>query len=178
VHVHNLHSGPQLLLSIIHQNFWVLGGKRLAKQVYQKCLKCFRVRPKGVEQLMGDLPKDRVSISRPFHVVGVDLAGPFQLTFKYKRSKIQYKSYVVLFICFATKAVHLEIVQNLTSQDFIACLKRFMARRGKPYKIWSDNGTNFVGANNELIELREFWKEEEKSEVVKSFCSDEGSTRT
>ena len=62
--------------------------------------------------------------------------------------------YISLFVCFATKAIHLEIVSNLTTEACIAALKRFVARRGVPAAIFSDNGTNFIGARNELIQLK------------------------
>lgn len=66
------------------------------------------------------------------------------------------KKYVSLFICFITRAVHLELVSVLSTESFLAALRRFVGRRGKPHRILSDNGTNFVGANNEMARLREF----------------------
>ena len=69
------------------------------------------------------------------------------------------------------KAVHLELVSDLTSEAFIACLRRFIARRGKPSHIWSDHGTNFVGANRELKELVEFLSEQKNAKKVSEFCS-------
>jgi hypothetical protein len=85
----NLHCAPQLLLSFINQRFWVIGGKSLAKRTFQKCIKCFRVHPRGMQQIIGDLPADRLTPSRAFYVSGVDLAGPISLTLKYKRGKIE-----------------------------------------------------------------------------------------
>jgi len=60
------------------------------------------------------------------------------------------KAWIAIFICFSTKAIHIEVVEDLTSNSFIATLRRFMSRRGKPAEIWSGNGTNFVGAQREL----------------------------
>lgn len=91
-----------------------------------------------------------------FHSTSVDYAGPFHLKDRLGRGAKIYKAYIRLFVCFATKALHLEIVTDLTTEAFIATLKRFIARRGKPLHVFSDNGTNFAGANNELKRLIDF----------------------
>ena len=70
-----------------------------------------------------------------------------------QEARSRFKCYVALFICLSTKAVHLELVRDLTTQAFIAALRRFTARRGKCANIYSDNATNFVGTKNELDEL-------------------------
>ncbi|XP_072400732.1 uncharacterized protein [Diabrotica undecimpunctata] len=107
---------------------------------------------------MGDLPAARVTPTLPFSVIGVDYAGPFVLKTKRGRNSSSYKAYVYLFVCLAVKANHLEFVTDLTAQSFLDVLKRFIARRGKPAQIMSDNGTNFVGSNNKLQELSKFLK--------------------
>ena len=116
---------------------------------------------------MGDLPLERVKPSKPFTHVGVDFAGPFELR-KSKRANKSEKVYLCLFVCFATKAIHLEIVTSLSTPDFIACLRGFIARRGLPSDFFSDNGRNFVGASNELRKLLEFVK----TENVKNFVAE------
>ncbi|XP_011174545.2 uncharacterized protein LOC105206774 [Solenopsis invicta] len=106
--------------------------------------------------------------TRPFMVTGVDYAGPFQLRESRRRGRFHVsKSYVALFICFSTKAVHLEVVTSLTSEAFIAALSRFTARRGLCAQLFSDNGTNFVGASRELQEVQEFLEKTEPE--IKSF---------
>lgn len=107
---------------------------------------------------MGSLPVNRIEPSRPFHVCGVGYAGPFILLQIYQRGGSSIKAYVSIFVCFANKAVHFEVISDLTSSGFLAALKRFVARRGKCYKIFSDNGTNFVGAHNEIKEIESFLK--------------------
>ena len=100
-----------------------------------------------MQQLMGDLPKERVEATQPpFTYVGVDYFGPFNV--KFRRGTV--KRYGCLFTCLVTRAVHVEITHSLDSDGFIMALHRFMSRRGKPVKIVSDNGTNFVGAEKEL----------------------------
>ena len=101
---------------------------------------------------MGDLPAARVTPARPFATCGIDYAGPI-LTKERARSKITLKAYISIFVCFATKATHLEVATDLSTDAFLNCLRRFTSRRGLPQGIISDNGTNFVGAHNELKKL-------------------------
>lgn len=109
---------------------------------------------------MGYLPKLRITPSRPFIHTGIDYAGPLQIRATTGRGRVQMsKGYIVLFICFSTKAIHLELVSSMTSQAFIAVLKRFISRRGIPTQMHCDNGTNFVGAQREISEsFQEFEK--------------------
>lgn len=102
---------------------------------------------------MGNLPASRITPSPPFSKTGVDYAGPFSI--KISRNKTD-KAYLCVFVCFTTKVVHLEIVSDLSSAAFLNTLKRFIARRSKCIRIYSDNGTNFVGANNALKEMYKF----------------------
>lgn len=102
---------------------------------------------------MGELPAARVTPSRPFLVCGVDYAGPVQIKANRFRNSKSSKAYIAVFVCFSTRAIHLELVSGLSSQDFIAAFRRFISRRGKCTDIYSDCGTNFVGANRELKQL-------------------------
>lgn len=102
---------------------------------------------------MGNLPSYRICQIKPFSHVAIDLCGPFFLTvFRYRGAKV-FKSYVCVFVCTATKAIHLEITQELSADSFLAAFKRFIARRGMVIACHSDNGTNFTGANNKIKEL-------------------------
>ena len=102
---------------------------------------------------MGDLPQERVSQTRPFLIFGVNYCGPLHIKEKRFRNRNKLKVYVSIFVCMSTKAVHLELVSDSTTEAFIACLKRLFSRRGKTKIIFSDNATNFFGANRELNEL-------------------------
>ncbi|GFU03750.1 integrase catalytic domain-containing protein [Trichonephila clavipes] len=99
---------------------------------------------------MGNLPYERVNMAPPFSITGLDLGGPYFVTYKHQRKGVLNKIYVCVCICFVTRAIHLEILSDLTSDAIIATLKRFMSRRGKCSKIFTDNATNFVGANSQL----------------------------
>ncbi|XP_011873951.1 PREDICTED: uncharacterized protein LOC105565402 [Vollenhovia emeryi] len=118
---------------------------------------------------MGSLPPGRVTASKPFSHCGVDYAGPLVLREGKRRNARNHKAYVAIFVCFATKAVHVELVSDLTSEAFIAAFKRFISRRGKPSHIYSDNGTTFVGAQNQLKELSDFLNKEQALDDVKQF---------
>ncbi|XP_011858336.1 PREDICTED: uncharacterized protein LOC105555899 [Vollenhovia emeryi] len=140
----------QTLLAIIRTRYWPISGKGTIKRILHKCLTCYRFSALPLKQLMGSLPASRITPLPPFAKTGVDYAGPF--TIRISRNKTD-KAYLCIFVCFVTKAVHLEIVSELSTVAFLNALKRFIGRRGKPISIHSDNGTNFVGANNSLKEM-------------------------
>ncbi|CAH2093707.1 unnamed protein product [Euphydryas editha] len=102
---------------------------------------------------MGQLPASRSTLEFPFLNCSVDYAGPILIADRRGRGCKLIKSYLCIFVCLAVKAVHLELVTELTKEAYIAALNRFVARRGKPRSILSDNGTNFIGASNELYKL-------------------------
>lgn len=99
---------------------------------------------------MENLPAERLDAGFPFIRTGVDYAGPLMMLNRKGRGARLAKCYVCLFVCFLTRAVHIELVTSLTSEDFILAFKRFISRRGKPNKLYSDNGRTFVGAEKEL----------------------------
>ncbi|XP_075210260.1 uncharacterized protein LOC142317590 [Lycorma delicatula] len=120
---------------------------------------------------MGQLLKHRVEISRHFLNSGVDYVGPFQIKYGNPRSKITIKCYVEIFVCLSTHDIHIELVINLTSQAFLAALRRFTARRGHFANLYSDNGTNFVGANNELNSLRKLFHDKEFNTDIENYAA-------
>jgi len=152
-HLDHNHAGPSLLLAVISQRFWILRARDAVKFAVKKCVVCMRQAATTQKQFMGNLPVSRVTPCRAFIRCGVDYAGPFLIKPDIKRCKTTIKAYLSLFVCFATRAFHLEVVSSLTTEAFIAALRRFVSRRGKPTDIHSDCGTNFVGANKELKEM-------------------------
>ena len=105
----------------------------------------------------------------PFPTTGIDYAGPFTLKRRHTRNPVLVKSYIAVFVCFTTKAVHLELVSDLTTEAFLAALKRFESRRGLPLNIHSDNGTNFIGAKNDLSALYRFLASEPTTAAINSY---------
>ncbi|GFV77696.1 integrase catalytic domain-containing protein [Trichonephila clavipes] len=150
LHKKLFHVGPQGLLNAVRLRFWALGGRNLARKTVHTCVVCFKCKPIPSSQIMGNLPYERVNMAPPFSITGLDLGGPYFVTYKHQRKGVLNKIYVCVCICFVTRAIHLEILSDLTSDAIIATLKRFMSRRGKCSKIFTDNATNFVGANSQL----------------------------
>lgn len=95
---------------------------------------------------MSDLPKSRVVCARPFQEAGVDYGGPFMIRSSYMRKASCVKAYVAIFVCMVTKAIHIELVTYLSTENFILTFNRFISRRGNPSQIFRDNGRNFLGA--------------------------------
>ncbi|GBM67992.1 hypothetical protein AVEN_218847-1 [Araneus ventricosus] len=157
-HIKKLHVGAQTLLHLVRQEYWPLNGRNNARIIVHECLKCYKAKPKLEEQIMASLPRERVTVSSPFSNTGIDLCGPFYIKYKNQRKGIFNKVYVAIFVCFSTRAVHLEILTDLTSDALIATLKRFFARRGICTTIFSDNATNFVDANSKLRKFYQLFK--------------------
>lgn len=171
-HLRNLHCGHQTLLSIIRETYWLIAEKNLVKQIINSCTVCFRVNPKSLTQLMGELPALRKTPSPIFYNCGVDYADPILLKDKRTRGNRSVNAYICLFVCMVTKCVHIELVGGLTTDAYIVCLRRFIARRGKPSCIYSDNEANFVGANSELKELYAFLNSKNTQKVIVKFLAE------
>lgn len=156
IHEHKklMHAGPHATLASVRMKYWPINGRRCVRKAIHQCVTCFKARPKNVSSIMGNLPTLRVERpSRCFENCGVDYAGPFMLKCSNRRNAAAQKAYICVFICFATKAVHLELVCDLSTDAFLAALKRFISRRGLCKNIYSDNATCFIGANNILKDL-------------------------
>lgn len=174
-HKKTLHGGPTVMLNYLRSKYWVISGKNLTKAHVRKCVICVRYAAMSKSQIMGQLPSCRVTPARAFMKSGVDFAGPISIRMSKGRGNKSYKGYICLFVCMVTRAIHLEVISDLTSEGFIAGFKRFVARRGHCREIWSDNGTNFVGASKELHSLVAI----EKSSValeIRSWLNDNSVT--
>ncbi|XP_050295692.1 uncharacterized protein LOC126735666 [Anthonomus grandis grandis] len=131
-HIRNFHAGAQATLYAVRQRFWLVNGRNSVRAFIRSCVTCFKANPTpNVVNQMADLPERRVVPARAFLKSGVDFAGPF-------------------LIKNMTKAVHFEICTDLSSETFLAALKRFISRRGICQSLLSDNGSNFIGARREL----------------------------
>lgn len=153
VHNENFHPGLQTLQYLLLQNFWILSPRRVITSVISNCYRCFRIKPTVLQPKMADLPKARITQIKAFQSVGCDYAGPFNITVQRYRGARTMKAYLCLFVCFATKALHLELASDLSSEAFLAALRRFIARRGRCNTIHCDCGTNFKGAQTLLADL-------------------------
>ena len=163
------HGGPTAILSHSGNLFYISGAKKLARSVCSKCTICRRAAAKAGPQLMGQLPPSRLDPDFVFFHTGIDYAGPYLTRAGHTRKPVVLKTYLAVYVCFYTKAVHLELVRDATTDSFVACLTRFCCRRGLPLTIHSDNGSNFIGARNELAELYSLIDEKETQNAIQSY---------
>lgn len=170
-HTRLLHAGPQLLLASIRDRYWPVGGRNLARSVAKNCVVCHRFKGQHMTNIMGNLPCERLNPDNPFSNVGTDFAGPFLITDRKGRGCKITKCYLCIFICLNYKCIHLEAVSELSKDAFMLSLKRFIARRGLPKKIFCDNGTNFVAAAREISD---FFKLNSNIDFILDFAAQQG----
>ena len=143
-HIRTLHGGVGLTMTKLREVYWIPRLRRLVRKVNKKCNGCKRFRAVAVvNSPPGNLPTDRTVGSSAFQVTGVDYAGPIPYSTAKNR---EGKSYILLYICSLSRAIHLELLPDLATTEFIHSLKKFIARRSRPRKIYSDNGKTFMAA--------------------------------
>ncbi|XP_051159838.1 uncharacterized protein LOC127280693 [Leptopilina boulardi] len=146
-HIEMKHGNIQTVINEIRQKFWVTGLRNVLKSIRTKCKLCKLRREKPKTPRMGMLPEVRTAYhERPFTNCGLDYFGPLYVTVGRRREK----RWGALFTCLSTRGIHLEIVHSLSADSAIMALRRMMSRRGQPSVIFTDNGTNFVGASREI----------------------------
>ncbi len=151
-----LHAGTTLVTTSLSRRYHIGGARKTIRSIIRECMICRKFAVRSRPQMTGQLPVERITPDTVFDNVGVDYAGPVYIKYGYVRKPTVVKAYICVFVSLSVKAVHLELVTDLTSEAFIACLRRFVSRRGLPKLIWSDNGTNFVGACRQIKELYTF----------------------
>ena len=162
----NGHCGTQHTLSDLRQKFWIINGVSTVRRIIRKCHICRRQNQPSGNQIMAPLPTVRVSQEAhftPFSAVGIDYFGPLHVS-KSVRTRSQnpalMKRYGCIFTCLKCRAIHLELAKDLSTASFLNVLHRFIARRGPPQIIYSDNGTNFKGASTNVVaELKQLNQE-------------------
>lgn len=169
-HLRSHHAGIQSTLFTLRQKFWLIDGKNQVRKIVRKCISCIKNRPQPMQYQMANLPGARVQEAHAFSQTGIDFFGPLYIKEKKFRNRVKVKSYGCVFVCMATKAVHIEVTSDLTTEGFLAAFRRFSARRAIPVEVYSDNGTNFVGARNELRELYVLFNSAEFKERVNSYA--------
>ena len=108
-----LHAGPTLVTASLSRRFYIIKGRRMIRAVIHACVRCRRVASRPKPQILGQLPADRLHPGPVFDRIGMDYAGPFLVKSGPVRKPIISKAYVAVFVCFATKVVHLEVVSDL-----------------------------------------------------------------
>lgn len=162
-HIRLHHLGVRIVLSELRSNFWILRGRQAIKQTLRNCLPCKISRAKCGDQIEAPLPADRLTQCKPFDTTGIDFAGPVYV----RNAKSLEKAYITLFTCSTTRALHIELVSDLTTDKFLMALQRFVGRRGIPHTIYTDNATTFQAANKELITL---WNTMESKRVQQYYA--------
>ena len=137
------HVGLQTTLAILRQQFWLTQGRREVNGVLRKCLTCKRWLTHPVQQKMAPLPAERVQVAPPFMNIGLDFTGSLYLKVKGSFKLTMSKAYVCIFICKDTHAVHLELLNSMTTEHFLQAFRRMANGRGMAKVIHSDNQTTF-----------------------------------
>ncbi|XP_059192192.1 uncharacterized protein LOC131974080 [Centropristis striata] len=143
---------------------WVVRGRKLAQKIVDNCVTCKKAKARRCQQIMGDLPSERITPANPFEYTTVDLFGPYEVKDEV-RKKVRLKVWGIVFCCMASRAMHTDLVSDQSAEGFLLAYQRFTALRGHPKKMWSDPGKNFVGARPALKELYLFLDQLEKSKL-------------
>ena len=129
-HLRTLHGGVQLTMTSVRKDHWVPRLRRLVKRTVKECHGCRRFQARAVaDPPPGNLPEDRTRGTHPFQVIGVDYAGPIRYK---KRAKVEGKAYIAVYTCSLCRALYLDLMTSLETQEFLLSLKRFIARKGRP----------------------------------------------
>ncbi len=171
LHQTYLHPGISTLMSIIRDKYHIPGLRNHLKGHSRHCITCQKAYSKPLHQQMGLLPEVRTTPAPPFDQTGVDFAGPFIIRQGHTRKPVLIKTYACLFVCLTTRAIHIELCTDLTTTEYLTAFRRFCARRGTPSDVFSDNGTNFQGARNELQELRRLTTSGESEQAISHLCT-------
>ncbi|KRY58771.1 hypothetical protein T03_7489 [Trichinella britovi] len=152
VHHRQLHAGVNQTLAASRQRYWITRGRSAVKNVINQCATCRRSVGQPFGQKMSELPAERVTPTGPFRYVGVDFAGPILARSRETRHEF-VKTYVCVFTCMVVRAIHLELVTDMSTNSFLRALRRFISRRGRPKLIQSDNFRTFQQAGSFLKPL-------------------------
>ena len=144
------HGSERCTVSILREKFWVVKARQQVRRVIRQCTFCKRYNRRRYRvPAEANLPVERLSQAAAFTHIGVDFAGPLYLKY-FDPEAGSNKAYICLFTCASSRAVHLEVTQSLTVVAFLRAFKRFVARRGAPVTIYSDNGRTFRGASEDV----------------------------
>ncbi len=159
-HIKNAHQGHGTVLCSLRNKYWIIDGRAAVRRAVSKCWSCKLHKTKPISPVMGDLPPYRVAAGHPpFYYTGIDLFGPVEVVV----GRHHEKRWVAVFTCMVTRAIHLEVVYGLSTDETLMALSRFIDQRGRCHFIYTDNGTNFVGAKKVL---RESWNEVEWEKIM------------
>ena len=151
-HEVGLHCGIKQTLANLRLHYWVVQGKKTVRRIIRNCYSCNKMGGEPYSSpAFAPLPDFRCDRVLPFAHIGIDFAGPFSVKANLTwRSNAYLKAYICLFVCASSRALHLEITLDLSTDSFLETFRRFVAVRGAPNTIYTDNGKNFE-ASSKLI---------------------------
>ncbi|XP_077491913.1 uncharacterized protein LOC144102539 [Amblyomma americanum] len=158
-----LHGGIRCTLTQLRERYWVIGARQMVKRTLKECVTCQWFNAQPANQVTAPLPKDRITEAQPFQVTGVDFAGPLVV-----KGTSPTKCYIALFTCAVTRAIHLELVSDMSASSFLLAFQRFTARRGLPSTIYSDNALTFKKVNKDLGRLWDAMRSGQVQEYIVS----------
>lgn len=142
------HSGWSATLNAIRAKYWIMKGRCSVKRILKRCVTCKKYNARPAQQIMAPLPAERVTADKPpFSFTGVDYFGPINV----RQDRSTVKRYGCIFTCLVTTTVHLEVADSLHSDSSINAYRRFVGRRGQAENMFSDNGSNFLAGERELL---------------------------
>lgn len=163
------HLNHQTVLDEIQQKYSIPGLRTIVNSVRNNCQKCKNTSAVPKIPEMALLPPERLAVyTQPFTYVGVDYFGPILVVV----GRSTQKRWGVLFTCMTSRAIHLEVAHSLNTSSCIMAVQNFIAHRGQPRQMHSDNGSNFHGADNEL---KDELKKLDQSRIQEEFTSTEMS---
>ncbi|XP_042575337.1 uncharacterized protein LOC122136428 [Cyprinus carpio] len=141
------HPGPERVFAEMRRYYWILRGREAIRRHQHSCVECQKWRAKPKIPKMAELPPARLRLMKPaFYSTGIDCFGPFLV----KRGRSNEKRWGIIFKCMTTRCVHLDLLSNMDTDSFLMAIRRMVARRGTPFEILADQGTNFRGGDKEL----------------------------
>ena len=169
IHASQLHAGVNHVLVTLRNEFWITHARSLVKNVVHSCLMCRRYMPRRISVPMAPLPADRVTEAAPFEIIGIDFTGPVYVGEERKvivrrskrnpvpviHTKKASKAYIALTTCAITRAIHLELVPDLSTDTFMRSFRRFVSRRGLPSVIYSDNAKTYKSGEKGVLQCCE-----------------------
>ena len=167
VHHRIHHGGVSATVAALRDTYWIPSARQKVRAILHRCVKCKLIN--GLSYAPPDpapLPRERVWMMDPFTGTGVDLTGALHVRSELDPSQ-SIKVYIALFTCTSSRAIHLEVVEDLSAEKFLAALRRFSNRKSTPRIIYSDNATNFQSSASTIRQLME-------SEAVSNFCAHQG----
>ena len=157
LHSNQCHQGVEYSSALIQQEYAIVKLRTTLRSIVSRCIICRKRKAETLAPMMSDLPRERLVYKEPpFSNTGVDYFGPFYVSVK----RSTEKRWGFLFTCLTTRAVHFEVVPSMDTSSCVMGIERFAARRDTPSVLWSDNGTNFIASDKELLQNVRSWKQQ------------------